>query len=120
MRRGVQSRDYTCARPYRAGVGARRTTLTGVRRGRCHWVGLSIRTRVDLKHYLDGTRPAHQYPFCVGQVREAFRHNTNHVADVAMYRFPRSVKRGRAVGPVIGHVLDIYAPIAKPLQCGRP
>ena len=79
-------------------------TAIGVgRRFRCG-VGLGFRTRVNLKHYRDDTRPAHQYPFRVGQVRKAFRHNANHVA---MYRFPRPVKRGWAVSPIVGHALDI-------------
>ena len=62
--------------------------------------------RVDLNYYRDRTRPAHQYPFRVGEVCKALRHDADHVA---MHRFPEFIKRGWALGPCFCPVLDMCA-----------
>ena len=61
---------------------------------------------VDLNCYRDRTRPAHHYPFRMGEVRKSLRYDADHAA---MHSFPGFIKRGWALGPNFGLVLGICA-----------
>ena len=104
MRREVQLRDRTRARPYRASVGARGVARLSVCGGSLCGVVAGLVACVDLKYHRDRTRLTHQYSFRVGEVCKALRYDAVYFA---VYRLPGFVKRERALGPSRGLILDI-------------